>query len=432
MSDRMALEHRCIYKDRISNNSVGKADSNFHAIIWRPVGGVTDEQIQLLYQQFRKDLGDGQPKIAERGTFSIEGTGTDKHVHIALILTQRAETTVTSTRYKALLGKPLLAKACCTADGVKIKNHALVCCQPPTNKMEHYKQTTWLAYPMKEAAKNPDFVAKDYDNGNTRRLAFVFDGLSGNALKQAQKHFEVSIRTFWKNKLVKTNYIYFNNMTKLAKEFYPIHCPELPWCPTNRAEILARMYLHKGRYLRYEFAANFFKEKYITDKFTLHADDDDFHDQVVAAIQRTFDIVDGKTKPTNSASLTIKALREELKALKKPQKHRCKNPMCRKWGWTRLSTLNDDNSEWWAMCDAKRDALQAKAELELEVADLKRQLEEQQPPAERQKRKIQTPTIVGQSKRPKVDNLHKCDKCDDCGVQERAWCAMDQGLPLYT
>ena len=52
------------------------------------------------------------------------------------------------------------------------------------------------------------------------------------------------------------------------------------------------------------------------------------------------------------------------------------------------------------------------------------------------KRKIQTPTIVEQSKRPKVEkeeheNLHKCDKCDDCGVQERAGCAEDQGLPLY-
>ena len=115
----------------------------------------------------------------------------------------------------------------------------------------------------------------------------------------------------------------------------------------------------------------------------MHADDDDFHDQVVAAIQRTFDIVDGKNKPTNTASLTIKALREELKALKKPQKSRCQK--CRTWGWSKLSTYNDDNSEWWTMCDARNKALQAKAELKLEVADLKRQLEEQQPPAKRQK-----------------------------------------------
>ena len=61
------------------------------------MGGVTNEQIQLLYQQFRKDLGEGQPRIAERGSFSIEGEDMDRHVHIALILPCRKETTVTAS-----------------------------------------------------------------------------------------------------------------------------------------------------------------------------------------------------------------------------------------------------------------------------------------------------------------------------------------------
>ena len=86
MSGRIPLDYKCIYKDRISGNTVGKADSNFHAVIWRPVGGVTDEQIQLLNRQFRKDLGEGQQRIAERGSFSIEGKDMARHVHIALIL----------------------------------------------------------------------------------------------------------------------------------------------------------------------------------------------------------------------------------------------------------------------------------------------------------------------------------------------------------
>jgi uncharacterized coiled-coil protein SlyX len=52
------------------------------------------------------------------------------------------------------------------------------------------------------------------------------------------------------------------------------------------------------------------------------------------------------------------------------------------------------------------------------------------------KRKIQTPTIVGQSKRPKVEKeekekVHVCDKCDGCGRTTRAECATDQGLPVY-
>lgn len=377
MSDRMPLDHPCIYKDRISGNNVNKADSNYHAVVWRPIGGVSPNQVQLLYSQFRKDLGDGQLRTAERGSFGIEGTGAGRHVHIALILTRRAETTVTSTRYKALLGEEAMNEACCTVNGVQVKKTALVCCQPATNKMEHYKQTTWLAYPMKEAAMNPDFTPNDYDNGSTRRLAFVFGGLVGTALKEATERFETSMKTFWHNKIVQKKTIYYNkSMHKLAREFYPTHCPDLPWSnKANRAEVLARMYLHKGRYLKYDFAANFFKEKFIIERFTNHEGEEDLFQVVVDAIQRTFDIVDGKSKPTTTASLTIKALRDELKELKRPKKFRCQNHACRKWGWNRVSTMNADNSEWWAMCSAKRDAIHAKELLEREVAELKKQLQ---------------------------------------------------------
>ena len=118
---RLPLSHPCIYKhhpEKKTNNHK-KADSNYHAVVWRPIGGVTDEQIQLLYNQFRKDLGQGQPRIAHRGTFSIEGKGRERHVHIALILIGRADTWVTSNRYKTLLGDQTLLDGC-SVDGVKI------------------------------------------------------------------------------------------------------------------------------------------------------------------------------------------------------------------------------------------------------------------------------------------------------------------------
>ena len=166
---RLPLSHPCIYKHHPEKNTGNhkKADSNYHAVVWRPIGGVTDEQIQLLYNQFRKDLGQGQPRIAHLGTFSIEGDGRERHVHIALILISRAETWVTSNRYKTLLGDQTLLDGT-SVDGVKIpKKVALLCCQPECNKMPNYKQTTWLAYPAKEAAMNPDFMPTDYDNGTT-------------------------------------------------------------------------------------------------------------------------------------------------------------------------------------------------------------------------------------------------------------------------
>ena len=187
--------------------------------------------------------------------------------------------------------------------------------------MPNYKQTTWLAYPAKEAAMNPDFTSADYDNGSTRRMGFVFDGIDGVELKDARTRFETALKTAWHSKLVSTNYIYHNkSMDTLANEFFPIHCPDMPWCKANRAEVLAKMYLHEGRFLKYEFAANFFKEKYIGEKLFHHCDDEDFYDQVVDAIKRTFDIIEnGGKKPKRGRSAkdteSIKVLQKQTTAL---------------------------------------------------------------------------------------------------------------------
>ena len=343
--NRIPLNHPCLYKHHLekSTGNHKKADSNYHAVVWRPIGGATDEQIKLLYNQFRKDLGEGQPRIAHRGTFSIEGEGRERHVHIALILIGRAETCVTSTRYKAVLGDKALMDGC-SVDGVKIpKKVAMICCQPACNKMPHYKQTTWLAYPAKEAAKNPDFTPTDYDNGSTRRMYQVFDDLDGTELKDARTRFETALRTFWKNKLVSTKYIYHNkSMNMLANEFYPIHCPNIPWCPANRAKVLARMYLHQGRFLKYEFASTFFKEKYINERLFQNSHHEDFHEQVVDAIQNTFDIIAGKNKQKRGRSakdtesimnykFKIKSMKETIDKL--DEKHKIKCPRCKHDSW---------------------------------------------------------------------------------------------------
>ena len=320
MSSRIPLDHPCIFKDRLLESTGGpnKADSNYHAVVWRPIGGVTEEQIEMLHNQFFKDLGVvGNSRIAERGMFTIESSGRERHVHIALILTDRAETIQTSSRYKEILGEVALLKGC-EINGVKIKKHvALKCVQPPTDKMKNYTQTSWLAYTAKEAALNPDFTLEDCNNGTTRRMKFVFDELKGNALIAAQTRFVTAVKTFWHKKLVKKKIIYFTeqSMNKLANEFYPIHCPELPWCPMNRAAVLTKMYLHKGRNLSYDFAANFFKEKYIKERFALHCHESNFPDQVQKAIQDTFDIVEDGTKLTGTKRKREKQAASDEKVL---------------------------------------------------------------------------------------------------------------------
>ena len=469
--NRIPLNHPCLYKHHLekSTGNHKKADSNYHAVVWRPIGGVTDEQIKLLYNQFRKDLGDRQPRIAHRGTFSIEGKGAARHVHIALILIGRAETWVTSSRYKAVLGDKALLDGC-SVNGNKIpKKVALLCCQPECNKMPNYKQTTWLAYPVKEAAMNPNFTPADYDNGSTRRMGFVFDGIDGVELKDARTRFETALKTAWHSKLVSTNYIYHNkSMDTLANEFFPIHCPDMPWCKANRAEVLAKMYLHEGRFLKYEFAANFFKEKYIGEKLFHHCDDEDFYDQVVDAIKRTFDIIEnGGKKPKRGRSAkdteSIKVLQEwkqewtlkekewTLKEKELTQENERQKSIIHKFD-TKQKTLEQNlevlTSEL-AWCinrgypdEGKTTYLRhpvykemdimtqmhhrysnkrAKQKWELGVIEKWRGAEEL---SKQQQKQAAIPVAIPQSPRPKKRQreIHSCDACNDCSVEERVDC----------
>ena len=87
---RIPLDYPCIFLPRNLGSTGGpnKADSNYHAVVWRPLAGVTEEQIEMLHNQFLKDLGvEGNYRIAERGMFTVEGSQRERHVHIALILT---------------------------------------------------------------------------------------------------------------------------------------------------------------------------------------------------------------------------------------------------------------------------------------------------------------------------------------------------------
>jgi len=427
MTPRIPLNFPCIFKDRLLESTGGpnKADSNYHAIVWRPIGGVTDAQIELLHFQFLEDLGlkmeqdfsvNEDNRVAERGMFTIEGSERERHVHIALILTNRAETIQTSSRYKELLGKSALLNAC-SINGVKIKKHiALKCVQPKTDLMKNYKQTTWLAYTAKEAAVNPDFTIEDCNNGNTRRMKFVFDELKGQELKSAQTRFMTAAKTFWHQKLVKKKIIYFtkDSMDKLANEFYPIHCPDLPWCPENRAYVLARMYLYKGRYLSYDFAANFFKEKYIHERFALHSQDEDFPSQVVKAIRDTFDIVENGGRPLSTQ--TIKKLNHTLdQARLTCRRHEAEMVSVQDKHKKAIQKLKEENNN--LVQQHHKDK-----RMELELFQLKQELSKRK--AEKRKADAEL-TETPAAKMQRITSTappHICDFCEDCPVNDRKIC----------
>jgi len=315
---RIPLMKRCIYEPMLGRNASmneGKvycACSNFVSVTFKPPGGISDYQIEVLREQFKLDT-QGSNAIAARGTFAVEGEGVDRHVHIALVLNERARTTPTSKRYKAALGAEL-------DDANKI---SLKCIQPATNKMKNYTQLCWLAYPCKMLAAGPDGRPVtpniDEEGGGTVISIGLFDGLSGEALENAKRIFSNEIKLAYSNKLqrMQTKFITTGNMHQLAKHFIATHRPNLVWAAEHRAEVIATMVRFEGSGVEYELSKGFLKERYALDRLNMHKEDEDYHDQLVAAINRTFDIIDAPGQGATARNNSTRLLHVQIKELKR-------------------------------------------------------------------------------------------------------------------
>ena len=309
---RIPLTQRCIYQPQLlQNNKVYGACSNFHSVTYRPPGGISDHAIEVLREQFKQDT-QGPNAIAARGTFAVEGEEDDRHGHITLVLNNRDRTTHTSRRYKAALGAEL-------DDANK---NALKCIQPPTNKMENYTQLCWLAYPCKMLAAGPDGRPVtpniDVESGGAVIAIGLFDGLTGEALDNAKRIFSNEIKIAYSNKLqrMQTKHITTGNMHKLAKHFIATYRPNLVWAPEHRAEVIATMVQFEGSGAEYELSKGFLKERYALDRLNMHKEDDDYHDQLVAAISRTFDIIDAPRQGATARNNSTRLLHVQIENLK--------------------------------------------------------------------------------------------------------------------
>ena len=310
---RIPLMKRCDFILQLDqNNKVYGANSNYHSVTFRPPGGISNYQIDVLREQFKMDT-QGPNAIAARGTFAVEGEDDDRHVHIALVLNNRARTTPTSKRYKAALGA--------THDDAN--EIAFICKQPPTNKMENYTQLSWLAYPCKMLAAGPDGLPVtpniDVESGGAVIAIGLFDGLTGEALNNAKRIFSNEIKTAYSNKLLrmKTKHITTGNMHKLAKHFIATHRPNLVWAAEHRAEVIATMVQFEGSGAEYELSKGFLKERYALDRLNMHKEDEDYHDQLVAAINRTFDIIDPPGQGASARNNSTRLLHVQIKELKR-------------------------------------------------------------------------------------------------------------------
>lgn len=429
---------KCTFKKHLkADGSVNYAESNFHAITLRPLHGVTNYKIKAMFNQYKLDLigvAGGAP-LAFAGSFGVEGQGENRHVHVALILRHRAKTTITRKRYVSAFNEGTLDMSVNKA-GVQVCKE-LVVCQPECNKMKNYSAMAWLSYPVKNAGAGrqsvEEFTESDFNTRNgPRQVHGLFQGLPDDERATTVSQFKHKILNSIKAKKTSSvKIIATSNVEKLATEFSARHCPELPYSIENAPELIARMITHVGD-VSYRFGQGFFVQRNALKRLQLSKNMDNYHDLIVAEVTETFEKVLNRNMPTTTASLTIKALREELKELKKKWtvKTRGQCHHCHRWSYASRATYYDDHYKWAGVFVENKALKEELEELKIENDRLRKR---QSIPDEAVEETFEETTEPERpKKRPRVSrSLHICSACDGCSDESRAGCAQDQGLPVW-
>ena len=426
---------KCTFKKHLkADGSINYAESNFHAITLRPLHGVTNYKIKAMFNQYKLDLigvAGGTP-LAFAGSFGVEGQGDSRHVHVALILRDIAKTAATKKRYMSAFNKGTCDMTVNKA-GVKVCKE-LVVCQPACNKMENYSALAWLAYPVKNAGAGrqsvEEFTESDFNiPKGPRQVHGLFDGLSDAERATTVSQFKHKILNSIKAK--KTNSVKIiatSNVEKLATEFSARHCPELPYTIENAPELIARMITHGGD-VSYRFGQGFFVQRNALKRLQLSKNMINYHDLIVTEVSETFQRVLGRKVQTTTASLTIKALREELKELKKKwtvKTHGKKCAHCRMWNHP--SSRKDEYEDMtivYKMTNEISDLKCDKDQLSSDNSYLKRKLKEINDAAERE---YDTDQERAQKRRRVKRIVHECHNCEGEERFLREQCADDQGV----
>jgi hypothetical protein len=424
---------KCTFKKHLkADGSVNYAESNFHAITFRPLNGVTSYHIKAMFNQYKLDLIGlaGAPPLAPAGSFGVEGEGENRHVHVSLILRDIAKTAATKKRYMSAFNEGTLDMTVNKA-GVKVCKE-LVVCQPACNKMENYSALAWLAYSVKNAGAGrqsvEEFTESDFNiPKGPRQVNGLFEGLTDDERETAVSQFKHKILACWKRKRANcVTVIAFSNVEKLATEFSAQHCPELPYTIDNAPELIARMVMHKGE-VSYRFGQRFFAQRHALKRLQLSKSMDNYHDLIVGEVTETFQRVLNRNMPTTTASITIKTLREELKELKHKwtvKTHGKKCAHCRRFnrGVSRKDEYEDIRIMW-NLQEENSDLKNDKDLLSRENSYLEKKLKEINDGA---KREYKEDGKRPQKRRRVARKDHECFHCVDAPDSDREDCGKDE------
>ena len=278
MSEQKGLLANCKIKDcrrkegdaKATGHLSGNKCTNFHSVTFRPPGGITKEQIQIMKRRAIQDIKD---KLVVKATFGVEGRNQSRHAHVSLVLPkpQRAvqdSKLSTKTRYSEALNWP------------KEDNKALHFWQPGIRDLDkkgvkklsneiyevHYTEATFLAYAIKQMGRGPNDTPIMPDWNAKSDGSFLLLGLfpKGVNVEKEKLVFGQAIKRQWERKLILQSIIHMNGdknfHKKILPDFVKNHCPDIPkMTKALRPHVISRMYCLDSKTEDYRFSSTFFK-----------------------------------------------------------------------------------------------------------------------------------------------------------------------------
>lgn len=267
------------YSDKLCNT--------FHCVtvnIKKDLGGVSDDEIENIWQQVLEDYENG---ILLAATLGVELVNESRHLHVSMILVDPTQVNVTQKRYEKVIKSNRIDPPKVHLQGGKeIKTPVTVVVSCPNSKtQENFRAYRWLSYAPKEQAKEYNDVGTfsrdmNWTDSNIFRTIGMFDGTAAD--KERQKEFGTFIFTSWQKKLThrigEPETLWINNkLADQAMRFMEKTGLEMDWLHDdlsimikNQATIITKMVLNKRGKERYHLSKTFFgngkKKKAIYNK----------------------------------------------------------------------------------------------------------------------------------------------------------------------
>ena len=242
-------------------------NSTFHSLTFRVadiLNGITEEEKAEIWKQALDDFKNG---VIIAATLGEEMKDEEKHVHLSMIRSSRAESHVSTDRYKGLIDPSRIAYR--TSSNGR-NTCTTVFTEQPKNKgaLAYF----WLAYAWKEKAKGYNDVdtfraSIDFSNCAKYRSVGLFDDSDADVVRK--KCFAINVWEQWQKKITEKTTFHPISWTDwlpdMVEKFRLQTRLEVPWLhedtatkAKNQTEILFRMVMYRGEKDRYVIPKRFY------------------------------------------------------------------------------------------------------------------------------------------------------------------------------